>query len=450
VTFFLLVNDLGISAALIHARDLHARVTSTAFWTNVLLGFGLTALLFLAAPGVSGLLRAPEATELFQALSFCFLLGGATTTHRALLERELRFLQVAVVEASAVILATGIAIAAAVMGAGVWALIARTLVVAALQLAGIWLLSRWVPSLVYSWKGLKPLINYSLNVTGFNFVSYFSRRSDDLIITRVLGAQALGPYSLAYRVMLAPLENLSHMMARLLFPLMASLRHDQEKLRSAYLKTARGIATVSFPLMAGLMTIVDPFVNVVLGSDWSEVGLLILILAPIGAQQSISTLSGSVYRAMGETALHLKVAIAQSILIVASFLIGVNWGIVGVAAGYAIANLIILYPHFSIVLKTIGLAPWKLLKDLFPQLLASGVMAGGVLLADASLLSSLPDLGRILGAMLIGGTVYLTVMIHIDRHQLTELSQVLGLHRVPFVARILRLNLFAAASQLWR
>jgi len=161
-------------------------------------------------------------------------------------------------------------------------------------------------------------------------------------------------------------------------------------------------------------------------------------------------LSGSVYRALGKTALHLKVATAQSALIVASFMIGVNWGIIEVAFCYALANLMILYPHFRFVLGTIGTRPSTLLLSLSPQLIASGTMACAVLLADMSLLKYLPDILRLIGGGLVGAIFYVVVMVHIDRVQLTELAEMLGLNNMPIISRLLRVNILAASSQLWR
>ena len=109
---------------------------------------------------------------------------------------------------------------------------------------------------------------FSLNLTGFNVFNYFARNADNFLIGRYLGAQDLGYYDLAYRLMLYPLQAISAVIGRVMFPLYSRMQDDLEKFRNIYLSIAWAIALVSFPMMLGLMVVAEPLVLIVFGKQW--------------------------------------------------------------------------------------------------------------------------------------------------------------------------------------
>src|SRR6185436_19576801 len=111
--------------------------------------------------------------------------------------------------------------------------------------------------------------------------------------------------TLAYRILMFPLQNLSSVMIRVTFPVFSQLQDDDERFRSGYLRSLVAIALVTFPLMTFLFVIADPLVRLVFGDQWLPTVPLLLIFAPVGLIQSIGTTSGSVYMAKNQTRLLL-------------------------------------------------------------------------------------------------------------------------------------------------
>ena len=143
---------------------------------------------------------------------------------------------------------------------------------------------------------------YSLNLVGFNTFNYFARNADYLLIGRFLGATSLGIYMLAYRIMLYPLQSITTVISRVMFPAYSQLQDDDARFRSAYLRTAGMIALVTFPMMAGLW--VSDRAHVVLtifGQKWAQAIPLIKVLALVGMAQSIGATVGAIYQAKGRT-----------------------------------------------------------------------------------------------------------------------------------------------------
>jgi PST family polysaccharide transporter len=198
-------------------------------------------------------------------------------------------------------------------------------------------------------------MGFSLNLTGGNIFNYFARNADKFLIGRFLGSQDLGYYDLAYRLMLFPLQGISAVIGRVMFPLYSRMQDDAGQFGRAYLKVASAIAFVSFPLMLGLAVLAEPFVFTLFGAAWTPVIPLLLILAPLGAVQSILTTIGHIYTAKGRTDLGMRWTVGAGLLIVLSFVLGLPWGILGVTVSYAIMMLFLTYPGFAIPFRLIGL-----------------------------------------------------------------------------------------------
>ncbi len=144
-------------------------------------------------------------------------------------------------------------------------------------------------------------MQFSLNLSGFGIVNYASRNADNLIIGRVLGSIQLGYYQMAYNLMLAPIQNISSVISQVAYPAFSRIQDDNERFRSAYVRSCALIALVTFPVMAGLAVIADPLVRVILGSKWIGAIRIFEILAPVGLLQSVQTTVGQIYTAKART-----------------------------------------------------------------------------------------------------------------------------------------------------
>jgi PST family polysaccharide transporter len=205
-------------------------------------------------------------------------------------------------------------------------------------------------------------------------LNYFARNADYLLIGRYLGPQPLGYYTLAYRIMLYPIQHISHVIGKVVLPAYSQLQDDNRQLGQAYLKTAGFIAVLSFPMMMGVLGVAEPLVLTLLGEQWSPVIMLLIILAPVGMLQSIMATVGIVYQAKGRTDLLFLIGGGNTTLILVAFAIGLQWGIIGVATAYAVVLVIVTYPNFAVPLRLIDLSVLDLWGVLWRPFTSSLVM----------------------------------------------------------------------------
>jgi O-antigen/teichoic acid export membrane protein len=419
--------DLGTSSAIIQRKNISDSLLNSLFWINVV--FGLLAMLIILAiaPLIAGFYQEPRVTLVLRVLSLNFLISSVSNIQKTLLERKLAFNTSAKVEISAVLSGAVVGISSAIVGWGVWSLVAQTIAVTSITTLLLWKFTEWKPKFMYSWKAVEEVRSYSLNLTAFSIFNFFERNADNIIIGKFLGAQDLGYYTLAYRLMLYPLQSISAIISRVMFPLFSSLQDDNTKFGQAYLRANSTIALISFPLMLGLWALVEPFILTFFGKQWQPVILLLLILAPVGMIESIMTTSGMIYQAKGRTDLMFRWGIGAGTYLIIAFLIGLNWGVVGVAAAYAIASFTMAYPLFAIPFSLIQLPMRKLGIALSRPFAASLIMLG-VLLGLKFLLPANLSSVWVLGILVpIGCIVYLLASWLINREQLQQLLDVVGL-----------------------
>jgi lipopolysaccharide exporter len=425
IGFIELFKDLGTATAVIQRKDLSQGLLASVFWLNA--GFGLAAavVLYLLAPLLGAFYREPQVIPIMQVLSLSFLLSGLSNLQMSLLERNLDFDKLARIEIGTTLFATLVGITAAFLGHGAWSLVYQMLAGNFLGTLLFWSASRWRPSWQFDWPELRSVMGFSLNLTGASIFNYFARNADKFLIGRFLGSQDLGYYDLAYRLMQVPLQGISAVIGRVMFPLYSRMQDDAGQFAWAYLKVASAIALISFPLMLGLTALAGPFVLTLFGAAWMPVMPLLLILAPLGAVQSIATTVGSIYTAKGRTDWALWWTVGAGLLIVLSFVLGLPWGIIGVTASYAIMFLLLTYPAFAIPFRLIGLEVRDLGRVLWRPAVCSLVMYAAV--AGTALWSPQGVPGWLTLSLLVpfGAVVYLACSWVINRVLLLEVSSIL-------------------------
>ena len=202
-----------------------------------------------------------------------------------------------------------------------------------------------------------------------------------MIIGHYFTAAVLGAYSLAYRVMLFPLQSLTSVVSRSLYPLMSRKQDDPAQIKAMYLKVLTFIASITAPMMAGLVVLRDPFVAITFGAQWTLVPSILFWLAPTGFVQSLISTTGSVFMAHGKTQLLMKLGILSAILQVGAFVIGGQYDVQTLALLYLIANLINALPVMYFTMQTVNGSLWEVAQRLVAPLLCSALMVGVLLAA---------------------------------------------------------------------
>ncbi|WP_446912423.1 oligosaccharide flippase family protein, partial [Klebsiella pneumoniae] len=149
----------------------------------------------------------------------------------------------------------------------------------------------------------------------------------------------LGSYNLAYRILLFPLQSLTFVTTRSLYPILSKTQDDNETILNTYLNCAFIVLLITSPLMTGLAFYSQPFVEIIFGPQWHLTSDVLKWLGPTAILQAVLSISGAVFMAKGRTDTLMRLGILGTFLQVGSFLIGVNYDIGKFAMCYMIANI---------------------------------------------------------------------------------------------------------------
>jgi O-antigen/teichoic acid export membrane protein len=426
--FVALFKDLGTSAAIIHKKDISENLLSSIFWINVAFGFLAMVVLFFLSPLIAAFYKEPRVEPLLKALSLSFFASGLGILHQAVLERQLAFSKLAILEITATLIGSVVGITAALLGCGTWSLVYQMLFVTIATTILLWRSSSWRPKLIVSWHEIKTVSSYSMNLTGFNIFNYFARNADNLLIGKFLGAQELGYYSLAYRLMFYPLQSISGVIGRVMFPLYSQIQADHDRFRDVYLKIAAAISFITFPLMLVLLALTQPVIVTVFGSQWIPVVLLVKILIPVGMAQSIVTTVGMIYQSKGRTDWMFRWGIFSGAIVTIGFVIGLQWGVIGVAASYLVTSFLLTYPNFVVPFRLIDLNVVDLGKVLLRPL-ACSILIYIFLVVIANIEHDLSEILVLSISIPVAMFLYLIASWAFNREQMNQLMSLIGLKR---------------------
>ena len=430
--FIYLFKDLGMSQAVVQRRALDQRFLSSVWWLNFALSVLLAGVCWVLSPLAGMFYHEPAVPNVLRVLGLSLVLAGGCSVQSGILARQLQFKALAIRDIISSAIGLMIAIGMAYSGYGVWALVGASLSSTAATTVLLVLLAGWMPSFLFSWSDLRSIARFGANLSGFNLVNYFARNADNVLVGRYLGATPLGYYQLAYKLMLYPVENISQTIGRVLFPAFTKMQDDHGRFRAAYLRACAAIAFLSFPLMTGAFILADEFIRVLLGPKWVPIIPVFQILVLVGMVQSIVTTVGHIYVATGRTDLMMRWGSLFSVLVVGSFIVGLPWGIQGVATAYAVVIACIIIPALWAAFRIIDLPLLDLWYALWPGLKCTLVMACVVIALHEALLRFSPRslIIRLVGCSIAGAAVYLYLMFRTRPPVVRDMLQLLRGHRM--------------------
>jgi lipopolysaccharide exporter len=401
------VKDLGTGSAIIQRESVDDKLLNTVFYLNLALGALLGLSMYLTAEPVASLLGTPQAAPVLQAFSVITVVTSLAQIHHSLLRRNLRFFEIAIVASVSAATTAVVSVVGALLGMDYWALVLGTAVGALVGTVMVWIYDRWRPSLMLSLASLKSIWGYSIHLFLANILFMFFTQVDKIIIGRFLGSTALGTYTLAQRTVTSPMTAVSTVVNEVTFPAFSRRQNDHAALRSGIVRSSQVVALISFPAMIGLAVLADPAVQVVFGPQWYGLIPVIWLLAPIAAVQSMTVSSTQLLLARGRSDWALRWGVVYCLVLTVLELLGVRWGLVGVAGAYA-AGILLLTPfELALAFRTIEMRLREYLRELLPHVWITAVMAVCIALAARGVQAvTEADWAELLVGCLVGVVVY--------------------------------------------
>lgn len=344
VNFVGMFQYLGLGTATVKWSQLDHRQVSTLFWVNLGLSAAIMLVTFASGPLLAWFYREPRLVGITVGYGITLLLTGLTIQHQAILMRQMRFGVVAAIEVTSMVVGLLAAILAALAGAGYWAIVLNQIVVWSVVIAGTWTACRWRPGWPARGTGLRSMLSYGGNLTGYNFMHFFARNLDNALIGKFWGAHQLGLYSRAYQLLLMPIGQINTPLWSVAVPTLSRLADSPEQYRAAYLKILEKIAMVTMPGVVFMCATSDWLILFLLGPQWGETAHIFRLLGVAAVIQPVTSSALWLFFTQGRAPEMLRWGFFGSSIAVCSIFFGLPWGATGVAFSYAISDLCISAP----------------------------------------------------------------------------------------------------------
>ncbi|MGA0199257.1 MAG: MOP flippase family protein [Prochlorotrichaceae cyanobacterium] len=325
--------------AIVQRKDLEPEHLDTAFWINLAIGLTLFLIGMISAPWIALGFKQLELTAIIRWLSFSVVLNALSSTHQAILRRDLNFKSLAVRQLTGQSVGSIVAIVMSFSGFGVWSIVSQQLLSNLVGTALLWKITAWRPQFRVSRSHFQDLFDFGINVVGMNILVFISLRSDDLLIGYYLGPVALGYYSVAYRLLVTVTQLLTDTIRQIVLPTFARLQDDLDKMRQAFYTATELVSFVALPAFLGMAILAPELVLALFGEQWSNSIPVMQILAVVGLLRSFFNFSGAVMMSLGKPSWNLGIMTLDTIAKVIAFRIGVEWGIITVALGLLIVTI---------------------------------------------------------------------------------------------------------------
>jgi PST family polysaccharide transporter len=392
---FHLFKEFGLSTATIQRATVTEEQLSTLFWINLFIGGVLGVLSLALAPAIAKFYHEPRLFAVTAVLGIGFLFNAAGVQHSAILQREMRFTALAVIETVSILGGTAVAFGMAMHGYGYWALVATAIIAPLISTICVWFATAWMPGLPRRQVGIRSMMGFGGKLTLNGLVAYVAYNLEKVLLGRFWGPDAVGLYGRAFQLINIPTDNLNSAVGGVVFAALSRVQHDAERFKSFFLKSYSLVLTLTVPITVVCVLFASDVIYVILGPKWNEAVPIFRLLAPTILIFAVINPLGWVLYSLGMVGRGLKIAFVFAPLIIAGYVLGLPHGPQGVAFAYSTVMVLWVIPHIAWCVHGTPVSLGDVLITVSRPLAASivaGLLAFGVRSVYGHLLPALPRL----------------------------------------------------------
>lgn len=382
------LRDLGVSSALIAhpGSEVEERVRSTAFFLTAGSGALLTLVVLAAAPLAGAFFGEPRMVGLVQVLALSLFISCLGRTHDALLQKGLRFRHRLMPDVGQVAVKAVVSVTLAVLGFGAWSLVWGQVAGAVAATILSWAVFPWLPGWAFDRAAAGGLLRFGGQLVLVDLFAAVIVNTDYAVVGRILGTEALGLYTLAFRLPDIVLISLCYVLSRVLFPAFSRLREDTDALRAAYLSALRYTSLLVIPVGLGLAATAPALVATLFGPKWMSVIPVLQLLALHATVDSVFFNAGDIFKARGRGKVLLGAGLLTIVLLVPAMVGGVLWlGLPGAGLAWLLVGAASDAFKIAVLRGEIRVRVRELFGPVRVPLLAGAVMAAAVWLVGEAL-----------------------------------------------------------------
>jgi O-antigen/teichoic acid export membrane protein len=390
--FFTQLSDrlsrLGFNMALVRSRDIRPIHLSTVFVVDLLVGMITFALLTAAAPFVAAFYAIPETGRILPTAAMGFLIAPLGTVPAAILARELRFRESAMVDWYQGLAFAASSVVFAWFGFSYMSVVYGKLIATLVQTGARMAFARWRPSLSFSMLALREILSFGAGSHAKSLLDYAAKNVDNLIVGKFFGIAALGFYDKAFSTMNRALTRMNDGGPGVVFRIFSLIHDDAERFRRAYAKVVMSSSMLAFPAFAVLIVTAPQFMIVVFGPRWLPAAVPFQILCLGALLKLLNSYASAATQAAGYIWSEVWRQVTYTALIVGSLIALRRWGPAGAATGVLFATAVMAVLMHVLLIRITTLRWTDVFRPQVPASLCAIGAAGAALLTEYAVRSA--------------------------------------------------------------
>lgn len=371
----------GTGQALIRAKEAKHEDFQVVFTIQFAFGLLIYAVFFATAPLFARWYSEPLYTALFRVSALSFILRPFSNLPNAWLTREMRFKERTVINLVCATLGSIVSVVLAWRQFGVWSLVFGGISGTVLSIIALLNVSPMRPRLRFNATTAKELGIYGVKVTSNDLVSYIRDQTPNFFLGRLEGPGMVGLFNKADSLARTP-RIVAGSVYDPVFRSLAKIQDNVGQSQYIYFRTVTLLSVYMTPIFIGLAWLAQPFISFVYGPKWLASSAPLAILSMMGPMSAIGYPSGAVLAAQNWLGREIFVHLTQTVLFAASCIIGIRWGLSGVAVGLLVSECLSVLFVALLVTRCLRSTFLRLTSSLLPGALLNVLLCGTLFLSD--------------------------------------------------------------------
>ncbi len=410
LAFTNMLDGYGLASALIRQPEVGTRDIRQLFGLLILLNGTLAVAQLFAAPLLAAYYRQPIVADMLRAQSLLYLTTPFIALPSALLSRQLDFSRQAKVNMAASLMSASTALVGALSGWGVWTLVAAPGALYLARAIGLTWAARTLVRPLFRFDGAGQLMRFGGLMAIGQLFWFLQSQTDVFIAGRVLTPHLLGIYTTSLFLAQIFVSKFVPPLNEVAFSAYARIQHDPDARAAAFLKAVQLVMLAALPFYAGLAATAAPLVHAALGEKWGEVVPVVRLLALAMPFMTLQVLYSPACDAIGRPGIGVVNGAVGAALLTGAFLVGVRWGVTGLATAWVIAYPVYLGLSSARALPVIGVSAGSVMRAAKPAIVSAAAMAALVVATDA-LLPPLAPAVRLAVLVTLGAAAYAGMLL---------------------------------------
>jgi len=358
--------DSGFSNAIIRKKDATNEDYNTMFITNMVISVVLYALLYFSAPLISAFF-ALELTALVRAIGLVLIINALSLTQQTNLTKKIDFKTKTKASIVSAVLSGIIGIAMAYMGYGVWALVAQQLSKQAVYTVALWILNRWMPNFHFSVESFKYMWGFGWKMLVSGLLANIWNQLYQVVVGKFYNAATLGQYTRGREYANIFSSNITSIVQRVTYPVLAEVQDEKERMVAAYRKVIKITMFVTAICMISLGAVAEPLIYCLIGEKWHQAATFLPLICISMSLYPLHAINLNMLQVQGRSDIFLYLEIIKKIIAIGPLCIGIFFDIYWMLVASIITGVISFFLNSYYTGKKLGYSSWKQLKDVAPS-----------------------------------------------------------------------------------